>query len=76
VGKLALIGVISIVCISGIGLRSTDNTVQIACAVMASLLTLATGGAILVFGLKYPEHATLEGHRGNCPPARSAAGRR
>jgi hypothetical protein len=61
VGKLALLGVICIIGVGGIGVRSSDATVQILSLSLAAFSGLLIAAGILWYSAKYPDQATLEG---------------
>jgi len=61
VGKLALIGLACIVAVGGVGLRSSDTTVQLVSISLAAAVVLLIARAILWYSTKFPEQATLEG---------------
>ena len=61
VGKLALIGVACFAVLLAVGAKSSSATVQGMCAIMAVIVALALGGAILRYSDKHPDQATLEG---------------
>jgi hypothetical protein len=61
VGKLALVGVICLVGLSGVGIRSSSSTIEALCAVLATVVVLSLVGAILWYSHAHPDQATLEG---------------
>jgi hypothetical protein len=61
VGKLALIGVCSIVGLGAVGIRTGNPTVAGLCAVLATIVALFIALAILWYSDKHPDQATLEG---------------
>jgi hypothetical protein len=61
VGKLALIGMVASLCVGGIGIRSSDPTVQLVSVSLAAVVVILFGGGILWYSAKYPDQATLEG---------------
>jgi hypothetical protein len=61
VGKLALVGIFCIICLGGVGVRSSDSTVEITCAVLATISALAIAGGIVWYSHEHPDQATLEG---------------
>lgn len=61
VGKLALICIISVIGVGGIGLRSANATVQLLSISLAATITILVGGGILWYSTKFPDQATLEG---------------
>ena len=61
VGKLALVGIVCVLGLGGVGVRSANVTVQILSLCLAALTGLLTGGGILWYSTKYPDQATLEG---------------
>jgi hypothetical protein len=61
VGKLALVGVISVPSLCGVAIKSSNPTVQGLCAALATIVTLFVVGAILWYSHAHPDQATLEG---------------
>jgi len=61
VGKLALVAVLSIISLGGVGIRSSDAFVEGLCASLAAVIALAIGGAMLWYSDRHPREATLEG---------------
>jgi hypothetical protein len=61
VGKLALVCIICVLGVGGIGIRSSDATVQLLSISLAAAITLLVGAGILWYSAKYPDQATLEG---------------
>lgn len=61
VGKLALVAVVCVAGLGGIGMRSGSPEVQITCVIAAFLAAVGFGAAILWYSAKYPDQATLEG---------------
>ncbi len=60
-GKLALLGIFGVVSMGGAVLRTSEPTVQIVAVAAVVIIVLFIGSAILFFGHKHPEQATLEG---------------
>ncbi len=61
VGKLALLGIVCVAGLGGVGIRTTDSTVAGLYASPATVVALAIGGAILWYSHVHPDQATLEG---------------
>jgi len=61
VGKLALVGVVALACIGGVGVRSGTDTVHIICLILATVIVLFVAAGILWYSDKHPNEATLEG---------------
>jgi hypothetical protein len=61
VGKLALIGVVCMSGLGGVGIRTGDPYVAGLCAVLATIVALSVGAGILWYSDKHPHEATLEG---------------
>lgn len=61
IGKLALLGISGAVIVVGVGVRSSNASVQSLCVVGGLVFLCLVIGGILSFGFKYPVHATLEG---------------
>jgi hypothetical protein len=61
VGKLALMGIVCVLGIGGVGLRSSSELVQMVCVCLATLTTLSLAAAVLWYSTKFPDQATLEG---------------
>jgi len=61
VGKLALVGVLGVIAIGGVGVRSSSPFVEGLCAALATLIALSIAGAVLWYSHKHPQEATLEG---------------
>jgi hypothetical protein len=61
VGKIALVGVICLLGLGGIGIRSSNVTVELGCAALVTLVALCIVGGILWYSHIHPEQATLEG---------------
>ncbi len=60
-GKIALVGVILLPSLSGIGIRSSSPVIQGLCAVLATIIAMFIVGGILWYSDKHPDQATLEG---------------
>ena len=61
VGKIALVGVILLPSLGGIGIRSSNPGIQGLCAVLATVVGIFVVGGILWYSDKHPDQATLEG---------------
>ena len=61
VGKIALVGVILLPSLGGIGIRSSNPWIQGLCAVLATVVGIFVIGGILWYSDKHPDQATLEG---------------
>ena len=61
VGKIALVGVVCVLGLGGVGVRSSSVTVQLLSLSLAALTGLLSGVGILWYSIKYPDQATLEG---------------
>ena len=61
VGKLALIGIVCLVGLGGVGVRSGDAHVQILSLCLVAATGVLVAGGILWYSSKFPDQATLEG---------------
>lgn len=61
VGKLALIAAIALIALGGVGVRSSNEYIQGLCVILAAIIALGIGGAVLWYSHKHPQEATLEG---------------